>query len=73
MVFLHRAAGRNMLLLLWLHAGGKYAAGSRFIALKTILGGVGLLALTLTFVLSLKPVRSYVYELFLVTHIVLVA
>ncbi|KZV94215.1 hypothetical protein EXIGLDRAFT_673197 [Exidia glandulosa HHB12029] len=73
MVFLHRAAGRNMLLLLWVHAGGKWYTGSRFTALKTTLGGIALLALSATFLLSLKPIRSYVYELFLVTHIVLIA
>ncbi|KZW04467.1 hypothetical protein EXIGLDRAFT_828333 [Exidia glandulosa HHB12029] len=73
MAFLHRAAGRNMLLLLWIHAVGKWYTGTRFTALKAVLGGIALFALSVTFLLSLKPIRSFVYELFLVTHIVLIA
>ena len=72
MIFLHRAAGRNIFLLLWLHGAGKYYAGSRFTSLQMQLGAVGLSALTLTTLLSLKPIRALLYEFFLVSHIILV-
>ncbi|EJD48535.1 hypothetical protein AURDEDRAFT_162494 [Auricularia subglabra TFB-10046 SS5] len=73
MIFLHRAAGRCIFLLLWLHGAGYYYNGTRFTSPSMLLGAVGLSALTLTTILSIKPVRAMMYEFFLVSHIFLVA
>ncbi|KAH7105303.1 ferric reductase NAD binding domain-containing protein [Auriculariales sp. MPI-PUGE-AT-0066] len=70
---LHRAAGRAMLILLWVHAGAKYVGGvKQFVDLPTQMAVVSLICFTLTFFLSLPWVRKYCYEFFIVTHCILI-
>ena len=72
MTSLHRAAGRAILLLFWLHSVGKYWSGTSLDSLNMQMGVVSLVALTLTFFLSLPPVRMYIYEVFFVSHVLLI-
>ncbi|EJD48534.1 hypothetical protein AURDEDRAFT_112965 [Auricularia subglabra TFB-10046 SS5] len=72
LMFVHRAAGRNILLLLWIHGGAKWSAGVRFTTLPLKCGAVALGALTLSAFLSLRPIRKAIYEFFLASHILLI-
>ncbi|EJD53556.1 hypothetical protein AURDEDRAFT_156793 [Auricularia subglabra TFB-10046 SS5] len=71
---LHRACARTIVLLFWIHAMGRYSQGLQmFGGLETTwmkAGVMALTALTLTFFLSLRPVRNAAYEFFLITHII---
>ena len=73
MYALHRAAGRVMLLGIWLHSVGKVLSGSNFEAMHAKAALVGLICFTLTFILSLGPIRKFWYEWFLASHCILIA
>lgn len=74
---LHRAAARSTLILIWIHAFGRWKIGLRgHFSLDEVeirFGVVSMAAFTLATVLSLRPIRNLAYEAFLVTHIILVA
>jgi len=74
---LHRAAARTCLILLWIHALSRVVAGlsSKFDFTHVWMqcGAVGLAAFTLATILSVRPIRSAFFEVFLVGHIVLIA
>ncbi|TFY70355.1 hypothetical protein EVG20_g2667 [Dentipellis fragilis] len=72
MNYLHRLSSRAICILVWLHGGGWFKYGLVYgIAITTpltrtgILGGVAIAILCLV---SVRPVRQYEYEWFLVMH-----
>ncbi|KAH7105459.1 ferric reductase NAD binding domain-containing protein [Auriculariales sp. MPI-PUGE-AT-0066] len=71
---IHRAAGRLIVLLFWLHGMGRVANGLAFVKFLSTswmkAGVLSLVALTLTFIVSLRPIRKRFFEFFLITHIV---
>ncbi|GLB33682.1 putative FAD-binding domain containing protein [Lyophyllum shimeji] len=74
---LHRAAARTCLILLWLHAITRTVSGLPpqfdFSHNWVRSGAAGLAAFSLATVLSLRPIRHFAFEFFLVCHIVLTA
>ncbi|KAF9468795.1 FAD-binding domain-containing protein [Collybia nuda] len=74
---LHRAAARTCLVLLWMHAISRTAAGlpPQFDFTHTWMraGVTGLAAFTLATLLSIRPIRHMAFEFFLLSHIVLIA
>ncbi|KAI0049652.1 hypothetical protein FA95DRAFT_1488950 [Auriscalpium vulgare] len=72
---LHRAAARTCLILLWIHAGSRAQAGQIFDFTQSFMrwGAVGLSAFTLATLISIRPIRQFAFEFFLVSHIVLIA
>ncbi|KAF9451639.1 hypothetical protein P691DRAFT_337963 [Macrolepiota fuliginosa MF-IS2] len=73
---LHRAASRAVLVLLWIHGLTRLVSGLPeqfdFTHDWVLSGALGLGALTLAAILSLRPIRTAAFELFLVSHIVLI-
>ncbi|KAG8692592.1 hypothetical protein FRC09_011094, partial [Ceratobasidium sp. 395] len=74
---LHRAAARSTLILIWVHAFGRWKIGlTGHFSLEEVdmrFGVVAMVSFTLAAILSLRPIRNMAYEFFLVCHIVLVA
>ncbi|KAH8106103.1 ferric reductase NAD binding domain-containing protein [Cristinia sonorae] len=74
---LHRAAARTCLILLWVHAIARVVTGLPqkfdFTHFWMQCGAVGLTAITLAAILSVRPIRTAFFELFLVGHIFLIA
>ncbi|TFK45843.1 hypothetical protein OE88DRAFT_1085175 [Heliocybe sulcata] len=71
---LHRMAARVLFVLLWIHAGTKFAGGVTVAEAEPwlqfgFLAGFGFVALI---VISLRPVRTAAYEFFFYTHFALV-
>ncbi|KAH7104393.1 ferric reductase NAD binding domain-containing protein [Auriculariales sp. MPI-PUGE-AT-0066] len=73
MTSLHRAAGRSVVLMFWLHGAGKLYSGTPLTALSMQMGAASLGALTVTFFLSLGPIRRFFYEVFFVSHVLLIS
>ncbi|KAI0091940.1 ferric reductase NAD binding domain-containing protein [Irpex rosettiformis] len=73
---LHRASARTCLVFIWIHALTRAAAGlpQKFDFTHGWMrwGAVGLVALTLTTILSVRPIRHIAFEFFLISHIILV-
>ncbi|KIJ37403.1 hypothetical protein M422DRAFT_177959, partial [Sphaerobolus stellatus SS14] len=73
---LHRASGRICLVLLWVHALGRYSNGlsgrNDFTHGWMLAGGIGLISLTLAFVCSLRPIRQSAFDFFFYSHILLI-
>ncbi|TCD66927.1 hypothetical protein EIP91_000705 [Steccherinum ochraceum] len=74
---LHRAAARTCLILLWIHAICRVTGGLSekfdFTHVWMQCGAVGLTAFTLAAIMSVRPIRTAFFELFLVGHIALIA
>ncbi|KAG9118763.1 hypothetical protein FRC07_006558, partial [Ceratobasidium sp. 392] len=74
---LHRAVARSTLILIWVHAFGRWKMGlTGHFSLHEVdmrFGVVAVVAFTLATLLSFRPIRNMAYEFFLVCHIVLVA
>ncbi|KAF9483940.1 hypothetical protein BDN70DRAFT_903886 [Pholiota conissans] len=73
---LHRAAARTIFIFLWIHAMTRVVSGlpTQFDFSHDFMraGAVGLVALTLAAILSIRPLRHVAFEFFLVAHIVLI-
>ncbi|QRV87582.1 Ferric reductase like transmembrane component [Ceratobasidium sp. AG-Ba] len=74
---LHRVTARSTLILIWVHAFGRWKLGmhGRFTLddVDMRFGVVAMTAFTLATLLSLRPIRNMAYEVFLICHIILVA
>ncbi|KAI0316314.1 ferric reductase NAD binding domain-containing protein [Amylostereum chailletii] len=74
--YLHRMCARTVMVLIWLHAGGRIKIGLvADVGVANYYIRCGILAataLTLLCIVSIRPVRETTYELFLVTHFCLV-
>ncbi|KAF8555031.1 iron reductase [Imleria badia] len=77
--FLHRVTARSCFLLLLFHAGGKIYEAESFDIVKLLLekrfirlGLTAVVSLTILLIVSLRAIRSRVYELFFYTHFVAV-
>ncbi|KAF8607662.1 hypothetical protein BDV93DRAFT_603451 [Ceratobasidium sp. AG-I] len=74
---LHRASARSTLILIWVHAFGRWKLGlAGHFSLDEVdmrFGVVAMVAFTLAAILSIRPIRNMAYEFFLIAHIVLVA
>ncbi|KIJ94089.1 hypothetical protein K443DRAFT_134858 [Laccaria amethystina LaAM-08-1] len=73
---LHRASARTNFIFLWIHTITRTLSGisgrTSFRHNWMRAGAVGMAALTLMNILSLRPVRNMAFEFFLICHIVLV-
>ncbi|KZW04273.1 hypothetical protein EXIGLDRAFT_828184 [Exidia glandulosa HHB12029] len=71
---IHRAAARAIVILFWVHAMGRYANGlATFGGLETTwmkAGVMALVALSLSAIVSLRPIRNAAFEFFLISHII---
>ncbi|GAB1524896.1 ferric-chelate reductase Frp1 [Rhizoctonia solani] len=74
---LHRASARSTLILIWVHAFGRWRLGLHgYASLEEIdirFGVVSMAAFSLAALLSVRPIRNMAYEGFLISHIILVA
>ncbi|KDQ18800.1 hypothetical protein BOTBODRAFT_170807 [Botryobasidium botryosum FD-172 SS1] len=71
---LHRASARATLVLVWVHAFSWWKLGLEHFLQESWLhwGMTGMAAFTLATLLSFRPVRNLAYEVFLISHIILV-
>ncbi|KAJ7675201.1 ferric reductase like transmembrane component-domain-containing protein [Mycena rosella] len=71
---LHRVVARVLCVLLWIHGGGRITQAGRAETLKDFEEGwfrwgfVSTIALTMLCFLSMRPIRSHGYEMFIVAH-----
>ncbi|CAE6425501.1 unnamed protein product, partial [Rhizoctonia solani] len=74
---LHRASARSTLILIWVHAFGRWRLGLHgYASLDEVdvrFGVVSMAAFSLGVLLSVRPIRNMAYEAFLISHIILVA
>lgn len=73
--YLHGMTARTLVVLIWIHAGGRVALGLKGkVAITVPVIQAGVLAgvsLTLLSVVSIRPLRDRSYEFFLIVHFVL--
>ncbi|KAF9528715.1 ferric reductase NAD binding domain-containing protein [Crepidotus variabilis] len=74
---LHRTAARALCLLVWIHAGGRISlglTGDEMIAQNQWVqcGALAISSLTLLCLLSVRPIRNWSYEFFLIIHFIFV-
>ncbi|KDQ21126.1 hypothetical protein BOTBODRAFT_183772 [Botryobasidium botryosum FD-172 SS1] len=73
---LHRASARATLILVWVHAFGRWKMGFTSYASLSLpdiqWGVVSMAAFSLATILSFRPIRNLAYEVFLIGHIVLI-
>ncbi|KXN81188.1 Ferric/cupric reductase transmembrane component 1 [Leucoagaricus sp. SymC.cos] len=75
LIYLHGMASRVLVVLVWLHAGGRIQLGLEgkvAITVPVVQAGVlAGVALTLLSIVSIRPIRDKAYEFFLIVHLVL--
>ncbi|KAF5356912.1 hypothetical protein D9756_006406 [Leucocoprinus leucothites] len=75
LIYLHGMVSRVLVVLIWLHAGGRAQlglVGKVAVTVPVIQAGIlAGVALTLLSVVSIRPIRDKAYEFFLIVHLVL--
>ncbi|KAH7890610.1 ferric reductase NAD binding domain-containing protein [Phlebopus sp. FC_14] len=74
--YIHRMTARVVLVLLWVHTGGEIVANTPLKAILKepwlICGFVGVIALTILCMISVRPIRAAAYEVFFYAHFAMV-